>query len=140
MRNARITWRSPIKNSMFSLPVTAVERKSQIYSSKRFLQFYQTTKNQRYIVFLHFSRLCTKLENNPDDISSLFANLADNFAGVVQYNKDNRESDTKLITIGKICDIMDSGNASAVRETSSLSFFKKIQPEIFCSRSTYTPK
>lgn len=58
-------------------------------------------------------KLCSGLESNTDDISSFFADLADNFAGVVQYNRDNRESDTKSITIETLCDIMTLPNTSA---------------------------
>lgn len=38
------------------------------------------------------------------DVSSFFESLASNFAGVVQYNKDNREHATT--TIDQVCDIM----------------------------------
>ncbi|XP_057668742.1 putative serine protease F56F10.1 isoform X1 [Diorhabda carinulata] len=55
-------------------------------------------------------RLCESIEDNIDnnlDISNFFQNLADNFAGIVQYNKDNRESTRKLnITVDTLCDIM----------------------------------
>lgn len=52
-------------------------------------------------------RLCDPVEksiNIPADISNLFESLASNFAGVVQYNKDNSPHAT--ITIDKVCDIM----------------------------------
>lgn len=42
--------------------------------------------------------------NNTADISNLFESLASNFAGVVQYNKDNSPHAT--ITIDQVCDIM----------------------------------
>lgn len=38
------------------------------------------------------------------DISNLFESLASNFAGVVQYNKDNSPHAT--LTIDDVCDIM----------------------------------
>lgn len=38
------------------------------------------------------------------DISNLFESLASNFAGVVQYNKDNSPHAT--FTIDEVCDIM----------------------------------
>lgn len=42
------------------------------------------------------------------DISNLYETLADNFAGVVQYNKDNRRSSqTAKITIETVCDILE---------------------------------
>ncbi|XP_012256835.2 putative serine protease K12H4.7 [Athalia rosae] len=42
-----------------------------------------------------------------NDIANLYESLASNFAGVVQYNKDNRRSSkTSNITIGTICDIL----------------------------------
>lgn len=41
------------------------------------------------------------------DISNLYETLADNFAGVVQYNKDNRRSSqTAKITIETVCDVL----------------------------------
>ncbi|XP_011860950.1 PREDICTED: putative serine protease K12H4.7 [Vollenhovia emeryi] len=41
------------------------------------------------------------------DISNLYETLASNFAGVVQYNKDNRQSSqTANITIETICDVL----------------------------------
>lgn len=55
-----------------------------------------------------FSRLCEKINvNNENDVASLFENLASNFAGIVQYNKDNRpKSPTHNITIDVVCDVM----------------------------------
>ncbi|XP_017137003.1 putative serine protease F56F10.1 [Drosophila miranda] len=52
-------------------------------------------------------KTCTPIKDsieNQLDIGSLFANLAGNFAGVVQYNKDNSPHAT--ITIDEICDVM----------------------------------
>lgn len=53
-------------------------------------------------------RLCDDIDvSNGDDVTSLFENLASNFAGVVQYNKDNRpRSPTHNITIDVVCDVM----------------------------------
>lgn len=57
-------------------------------------------------------RLCDPVEksiNSPDDIANLFESLAGNFAGVVQYNKDNRigkSQKLKNVTIDVVCDIM----------------------------------
>jgi pimeloyl-ACP methyl ester carboxylesterase len=54
-------------------------------------------------------KLCDDIKNldNSLDITNLFQNLADNFAGVVQYNKDNREATKKLnLTVDRLCDIM----------------------------------
>lgn len=53
-------------------------------------------------------RLCDKINvTNEDDVASLFENLASNFAGIVQYNKDNRpKSPTHNITIDVVCDVM----------------------------------
>jgi hypothetical protein len=37
-------------------------------------------------------RLCDDIDvNSQNDLSNLFTNLAGNFEGVVQYNKDNRK-------------------------------------------------
>ncbi|KAK6628671.1 hypothetical protein RUM43_002486 [Polyplax serrata] len=55
-------------------------------------------------------KLCDPIEfNNENDFSNLHESLASNFAGVVQYNKDNRhEKEPKKpeITIDYVCDIM----------------------------------
>lgn len=45
------------------------------------------------------------------DISNLFESLASNFAGVVQYNKDNSPHAT--ITIDDVCDIMVNSTIGA---------------------------
>lgn len=52
------------------------------------------------------TRLCDELENDRDDIANLFENLAGNFADVVQYNKDNRDSGTRNLTVDVVCDVM----------------------------------
>ncbi|XP_058463039.1 putative serine protease F56F10.1 [Malaya genurostris] len=52
-------------------------------------------------------KLCDPVEksiSNPLDIASLFEAVASNFAGVVQYNKDN--SPHAKITIDQVCEIM----------------------------------
>lgn len=60
--------------------------------------------------------LCDPIENsvhNVNDTSNLFENLASNFAGVVQYNKDNRIGNkvkAKNITIETLCGIMIDQN------------------------------
>lgn len=57
-------------------------------------------------------RLCDPIEksiNSPNDIANLFETLAGNFAGIVQYNKDNRigkSAKLKNVTIDVVCDIM----------------------------------
>ncbi|KAF2879874.1 hypothetical protein ILUMI_26304 [Ignelater luminosus] len=57
-------------------------------------------------------KLCDPVEkyvNNPNDIANLYETLSGNFAGVVQYNKDNRiggNQEVSNITIDTICDIM----------------------------------
>lgn len=54
--------------------------------------------------------LCDPIEesiNNADDIANFYSSLADNFAGVAQYNLDNRISTAKSnITLNTLCDIM----------------------------------
>ena len=53
-------------------------------------------------------RLCDPLDpSNELDVANLFENLAGNFEGVVQYNKDNRISAKGAnITIDVLCDMM----------------------------------
>lgn len=45
---------------------------------------------------------------NPIEISNLYQTIADDFAGVVQYNKDNRIGKPKgwNVTIDTVCDVM----------------------------------
>lgn len=54
-----------------------------------------------------YFRLCDPIERNVDnalDNSNIFETLAGNFAGIVQYNKDNRMSKdgTSNITIDTV--------------------------------------
>ncbi|KFB44463.1 AGAP005914-PA-like protein [Anopheles sinensis] len=52
-------------------------------------------------------QLCDPVEKsiaNPLDVASLFEAIASNFAGVVQYNKDNSPHAT--VTIDEVCDVM----------------------------------
>lgn len=52
-------------------------------------------------------QLCDPVEKsveNPMDISNLYENLAGDFAGVVQYNKDNRDNNN--VSIDDLCDLM----------------------------------
>lgn len=55
-------------------------------------------------------KLCDKIDpvqTKKKDISNLYETLAGNFAEVVQYNKDNRNSSkTSNITIDTVCDIL----------------------------------
>lgn len=58
--------------------------------------------------------LCDPVEKSVDnmlDISNLFESLASNFAGVVQYNKDNRGHN--VTTIDDVCDIMSDKTLGA---------------------------
>lgn len=57
--------------------------------------------------YFSHTRLCDPLEQSADnelDVSNFFENLASNFAGVVQYNKDN--SPHAGATIDDVCNIM----------------------------------
>lgn len=59
-------------------------------------------------------RLCDPIEqlvDSPLDVANLFENLASNFAGVVQYNKDNSPHAT--ITIDDVCDTMNNQTIGA---------------------------
>ncbi|XP_067008768.1 putative serine protease K12H4.7 isoform X2 [Anabrus simplex] len=59
-------------------------------------------------------RLCQPVDsNNSQDVASLFETLASNFAGVVQYNKDNRQFEGAKgtnITIDVVCNVMTNSN------------------------------
>lgn len=53
-------------------------------------------------------RLCDPISTDPNDISNLFETLAGNFAGIVQYNKDNRVGPKGVnnVTIDSLCELM----------------------------------
>lgn len=59
-------------------------------------------------------KLCTPIQesiNNPNDIANFFETLSGNFAGVVQYNKDNRKGKypkVPKITIDTLCNVMEN--------------------------------
>ncbi|XP_071446706.1 putative serine protease K12H4.7 [Hetaerina americana] len=59
-------------------------------------------------------KLCDPLEpNDTNDISNFFESLASNWAGIVQYNKDNRDFEgakATNITIDVACDLMTAGS------------------------------
>ncbi|XP_030749283.1 putative serine protease F56F10.1 [Sitophilus oryzae] len=76
-------------------------------------------------------QLCDPLEksiNNENDVSNFYENLASNFAGIAQYNKDNRLSTkgTALgnITLDTVCDIMT--NTSLQSEITRLATFNSL--------------
>uniref|UniRef100_U5EW69 Putative thymus-specific serine protease n=1 Tax=Corethrella appendiculata TaxID=1370023 RepID=U5EW69_9DIPT len=59
-------------------------------------------------------KLCDPIEDSVDnnlDVSNLFEAIASNFAGVVQYNKDNSPHAT--VTIDQVCDIMANQSLGA---------------------------
>ncbi|CAH1395060.1 unnamed protein product [Nezara viridula] len=65
-------------------------------------------------------RLCAPLDiENINDVYNLAQTLSDNFAGIVQYNKDNRitDSPTAKITIDDICKIMTSSRVDTPLES-----------------------
>lgn len=67
-------------------------------------------------------KLCTPLNiSNTKDVSSFVESLADNFAGVVQYNKDNRDG-SKNITIDTLCEIMEDENLKPVSRYAAVNY------------------
>lgn len=54
--------------------------------------------------------MCDCLDkNNKKDVANLFESLADNFAEIVQYNKNNRyykNPERSYVTLETLCDIM----------------------------------
>ncbi|XP_055628835.1 putative serine protease F56F10.1 [Toxorhynchites rutilus septentrionalis] len=84
--------------------------------SKQCVENVHTAMSQMEILLKHMIgqrsltdkfRLCDPVEksiSNPLDISGLFEAVASNFAGIVQYNKDN--SPHAKITIDQVCDVM----------------------------------
>lgn len=59
---------------------------------------------------LKYFRLCNPIDRkNKKDVATLFEGLADNIAGIVQYNKNNRfyqNPEGALATLETLCDIM----------------------------------
>lgn len=74
--------------------------------TKQFTDLLQKRSGRRRLVKLF--KLCGPINlNNAKDVSNLYETLASNFAGIVQYNQDNRHtSDKPDVTIGNACDIM----------------------------------
>ncbi|XP_063240826.1 putative serine protease K12H4.7 [Bacillus rossius redtenbacheri] len=71
-------------------------------------------------------RLCNDVDpDNANDIANLYVTLADNFAGVVQYNKDNRAFEgakAANVTIDVVCGVMtDASVGPAVRRYARVS-------------------
>lgn len=71
--------------------------------------FYRLFCTNCFFLFFFF-RFCDLIDpghTDTKDIANIHETLASNFAGVVQYNKDNRRSSkTANITIDTICDIL----------------------------------
>lgn len=91
--------------------------------------FLQHKVGQRTLTSLF--NLCDPLEesvDNKNDMANFFTTLAGNFAGIAQYNKDNRLSTkgTALgnITLDTVCSIMT--NTSQKEEISRLATFNKL--------------
>lgn len=54
-------------------------------------------------------KLCNFTTPEPDDITNMLADLAGNFAGVIQYTFDNRGNSREL-TVNWLCDVMLNGS------------------------------
>ncbi|XP_060847785.1 putative serine protease K12H4.7 [Rhopalosiphum padi] len=82
---------------------------SQIKEANQMINVLLKTDHGAKIVEKKF-KLCDPLDRKNDkDVSYLFEILADNFAEIVQYNKDNRHysnPDRSSVTIETLCDIM----------------------------------
>lgn len=81
-------------------------------------------------------KLCDPVENsieNPLDISNLFESLAGNFAGVVQYSDDNRNTKTKPMDIDDVCKIMvNSSIGTPVDRLAEVTKFLLVQSKQKC--------
>lgn len=77
---------------------------------EKFKYFFCNIKKHFSFFLLFFQlnlRTCSPIKdsiNNDLDIANLFENVASNFAGVVQYNKDN--TNHSKVNIDEVCDIM----------------------------------
>lgn len=70
--------------------------------------------------------LCDPIEenvNDPLEVSNLFLTIADTFAGVAQYNDDNRLSGVSALNVNAVCNILT--NSSVGTELERLASFIK---------------
>ncbi|KAK3589932.1 hypothetical protein CHS0354_034949 [Potamilus streckersoni] len=92
-----------------SLATTGEKCSYEIYMATKTIYSYLQDKDDRMKLKEMFY-LCDDIDaNNQMDIANLFTNLAGNFEGVVQYNKDNRAFEGAIgtnITIDTVCGIM----------------------------------
>ncbi|KAH8286034.1 hypothetical protein KR054_001569 [Drosophila jambulina] len=92
-----------VKASLAAYKLECVEAVSRSFSQVEILMRHMIGQRSLDEKF----KTCTPIKDSIDnqlDIASFFENLAGNFAGVVQYNKDNSPHAT--ITIDDICDVM----------------------------------
>ena len=76
-------------------------------SSKYFKESKIKLKSCQYCYAIIIFRTCTPIKDsieNSLDIQNFFENVASNFAGVVQYNKDNTA--IAKVSIDEVCDVM----------------------------------
>ncbi|XP_025192131.1 putative serine protease K12H4.7 [Melanaphis sacchari] len=82
---------------------------SQIKEANQMINYLLKTDHGAKIIEKKF-QLCYPLDRkNHKDVSYLFEILADNFAGIVQYNKNNRfysNPERSSVTLETLCDIM----------------------------------
>ncbi|XP_046667646.1 putative serine protease K12H4.7 [Homalodisca vitripennis] len=94
-----------VRNSLATYGESCVEAVET--ANKMVLKLLKSKFGQKVLNF--FFRLCDPI--NPsiqNDVYNLLESMADNLAGIVQYNKDNRafRSSSWNITIDTVCDIM----------------------------------
>lgn len=80
--------------------------------------------------------LCDPIEehvNNSLDVSNLFASIADTFAGVAQYNNDNRGAE--VVSVNDVCDIFT--DASIGTEIERLANFLRLMYGSSCFDYSY---
>ncbi|KAL5238760.1 hypothetical protein ACI65C_006170 [Semiaphis heraclei] len=82
---------------------------SQIKQANQMINYFLKSDHGAKIIEKKF-KLCDPLDRkNEKDVSYLFEILADNFAEIVQYNKDNRHyrnPERSSVTLETLCDIM----------------------------------
>lgn len=95
-----------VSNSLSTTGPTCIENVAS--ATKMFETMAKTSEGLANLT--NIFRLCSKATNNRLDVMNFASSLASNFAGVVQYNKDNRAFEGAKgtnITVDTLCKIMN---------------------------------
>jgi len=87
---------------------------AQVKEGVQNLELMATKKDQWQAIDEKFKTCIPFDAFNKNNLENFFQTIAGNFAGVVQYNKDQRISGVSNITVDTLCDIMAKTDMSAV--------------------------